>query len=181
MLVWLVAEDGTFIDETNVDAAPKAGETIAAVVQAKLPRFRELSEQFGADVAFVKAADRATVPPGHVPLGNLFDDRVGTSLASAIGSDRFKAVASADSLGVDRVSAGWGNVAEISPGVRFHFIQLGSSSDKHGQVVNDGWNTDGGIRTIGKRSPGNLKRTEQGIGMHANALITFDLDEIRKA
>ena len=28
MLVWLVAEDGTFIDETNVDAAPKVGETI---------------------------------------------------------------------------------------------------------------------------------------------------------
>ena len=97
----------------------------------------------------VKAADRAKAPPGHVPLGNLFDDRAGTSLESAIGSDRFKSVATADSLGVDRVSAGWGNVAQISPGVRFHFIHLGSSGDKHGQIVNDGWNTDGGIRTGG--------------------------------
>ncbi len=28
MLVWLVADDGTYIDETNVDAAPKVGESI---------------------------------------------------------------------------------------------------------------------------------------------------------
>ena len=132
-------------------------------------------------MAFVKNAARAKAPPGHIPLGNLFDARAGTSLESAIASDKFKSAATADSLGVDRISAGWGNVAQISPGVRFHFIHIGSSSNSFGAIVNDGWNTDGGIRTRGKRCPANIGRTEQGIGMHANALITFDLDEIRKA
>ena len=42
MLVWLVAEDGTFIDETNVDAAPKAGETI---VTDRTYQVLELAEQ----------------------------------------------------------------------------------------------------------------------------------------
>jgi len=168
-------------DKAHRQAVRKAGETIAAAVKVQLPRRQALADQFGADVAFVKNADRAKAPPGHIPLGNLFDDRAGTSLESAIGSDQFKSVATADSLGVDRISAGWGNVAQISPGVSFHFIHIGSSSDKFGQIVNDGWNTDGGIRTRGKRCPANIGRTEQGIGMHANALITFDLDEIRKA
>ena len=168
-------------DKAQRQAVKAAGEEIAEAVKARMPRHEELFARFGADVAFVKANDKARVRPGHIPLGNLFDDKSGTSLESAIGSDRFKSVASADSLGVDRIAAGWGNVAQISPGVRFHFIHIGSSSNKYGQIVNDGWNTDGGIRTIGKRSRSNLGRTEQGIGMHANALITFDLDEIRKA
>ena len=168
-------------DKSQRQAVKTAGEAIARAVKARLPRRQELFARFGADVAFVKANDRARVRPGHVPLGNLFDDKAGTSLEAAIGSDRFKSVASANSLGVDRISAGWGNVAQISPGVRFHFIHIGSSSNKHGQIVNDAWNTDGGIRTIGRRAGSNLGRTEQGIGMHANALITFDLDEIRKA
>ncbi len=28
MLVWLIADDGTYIDEVNVDTAPKVGESI---------------------------------------------------------------------------------------------------------------------------------------------------------
>ena len=28
MLVWLIAGDGTFIDETSIDALPKVGESI---------------------------------------------------------------------------------------------------------------------------------------------------------
>ena len=168
-------------DKALREAVQQAGEAIAKAVQARMPRHQQLFDQFGADVAFVKPGQRASVEPGQIPLGNLFDDKTGTSLDAAVSSDRFKSVADAGSLGVDRINYGWGNVAEISKGVRFHFIHIGSSSHKHGQIVNDGWNTDGGIRTIGKRSPGNLKRTEQGIGMHANALITFDLDEIRKA
>ena len=159
----------------------RAGEAIARAVQARMPRHRQLFDQFGADVAFVKPGQRARVEPGQIPLGNLFDDKAGTSLDAAVSSDRFKAVADDGSLGVDRTNFGWGNVAEISPGVRFHFIHIGSSSDKYGQITNDAWNTSGGLRTRGQRAPGNLKRTEQGIGMHANALITFDLNEIRKA
>ena len=61
------------------------------------------------------------------------------------------------------------------------FAYHGDYIRTHGAITNDGWDSQGGIRTIGKSAPGNLPRTEQGIGMHANALITFDLDEIRRA
>ena len=168
-------------DKTLRETVRQQGEAIAAVATAKLPRRESLFKRFGANVAFVSKQDRATVPPGHVPLGNLFDDKAGTSLDAALASDRFKAVASAKSLGVDRTAAGWGNVAQIAEGIRFHFIHLGSDGSKHGSITNDAWNTDGGIRTRGKKTRSNLRRTEQGIGMHANALITFDLDEIRRA
>ena len=168
-------------DKSLRETVKRAGQSIAAAVRDRLPRREQLFAQFGVDVAFVKPGKRAKVTPGHIPLGNLFDDTAGTSLAAALSTDRFKTAATAASLGVDRTNAGWGNEAEISPGVRFQFIHIGSSSDKYGQVTNDAWDTIGGIRTRGRRAPANLKRTEQGIGMHANNLVTFDLDEIRKA
>ena len=175
-----VAQDQS--DDAEVRAAVRQqGEALQQAALATLPRRQELFRRFGENVAFVDARDRAVVTPGHVPLGNLFDDKAGTSLAAALVSDRFKAVATAASLGVDRVTAGWGNVAQIAAGIRFHFIHLGSDDRSHGAIVNDAWGKQGGIRTLGQDSPANLGRTEQGIGMHANALITFDLDEIRRA
>ena len=168
-------------DKSLRQAVRRQGEAIAAIATAKLPGREALFKRFGANVAFVRDRDRAAVRPGQIPLGNLFDDKAGTSLDAALSSDRFKAVANANSLGIDRVAAGWGNVAQIASGIRFHFIQLGSDGNKFGTIANDAWNSDGGIRTRGKKSAANLRRTEQGIGMHANALVTFDLDEIRRA
>jgi len=74
---------------------------------------------------------------------------------------------------------GWGATTEIAPGVKFDFRKLGSDGSKHAAIVNDAWG-EGSLSTLGKPVRENRRR-EQGIGMHANALITFDLDEIRRA
>ncbi len=146
-----------------------------------IARREALRKQFGDNYAFVAAEDRTTVEPGVIPLGNLFDDKKGSLLNSALASDPFRAKANNGSLGVDRVLQGWGGTAEIASGVRFDFRSIGSDSRSHGEVINDGWSSEGGIQTLGKRCRAKIGRTEQGIGMHANALITFDLNEIRRA
>ena len=168
-------------DEKSIADVKQTASRFHEQIQSLLPKREDLFSQFGEDVAFVKAVDRAPVVSGITPLGNLFDDSAGTSLASAVASDRFKTAASNNSLGVDRVTFGWGTTTEIASGIRFNCTQLGSDSAKYGQITNDGWNSIGGIRTTGKSVSASSGRMEQGIGMHANALITFDLDEIRKA
>ena len=60
MLVWLVAEEGTFIDETNVDKVPAVGEEIVVgrtyrVVD--LPPADDNATRLGATVLVVKPAD----------------------------------------------------------------------------------------------------------------------------
>ncbi|MDP6444675.1 MAG: DUF1553 domain-containing protein [Pirellulaceae bacterium] len=143
------------------------------------PRRSALFAQYGANAAFVGKADRATVSAGWIPLGNLFDDGKQTSLEAALVSDKNFATAGSDDLGVQRVVQGWGESAEIAPGVHFNFAKLGSDGSQHGSVVNDGWGS-GSLSTKGRTNRSG-KRDEQGVGMHANALITFDLDEIRRA
>lgn len=152
-----------------------------SIVEGKLPQKQQLFAEFGENVAFVKGEDRAVVPAGVIPLGNLFDDPASVSLQSAISTDKFGAAANDKSLGVDRVVQGWGKQTQIANDLHFEFTQLGSDGSSHGGVINDGWDSTGGIRTEGKPFPSNAKRTEQGIGMHANALITFDLDKLRQA
>ncbi len=149
--------------------------------ESLLPNREILRSQFGDNFAFVAAEDRVDVEPGVIPLGNLFDDKKGTPLRSALASDPFRSKATPASLGVDRVLHGWGEVAEIAEGVRFDFRSIGSDSRGHGEVTNDGWSSEGGIQTLGKSCPSSIARTEQGIGMHANALITLNLDEIRRS
>jgi hypothetical protein len=157
------------------------GQRLQQHAETLIIRRESLRKQFGDNYAFVAAEDRTIVEPGVVPLGNLFDDKKGSLLTSALASDPFRSKASGGSLGVDRVLQGWGGTAEIAPGVRFDFRSIGSDSRRHGDVTNDGWSTEGGIQTLGKRCNSGIGRTEQGIGMHANALITFDLNEIRRA
>ncbi len=141
----------------------------------------ELLRQFGDNFAFISAHDRATLEPGIIPLGNLFDDKKGALLTSAIVSDPFRSKASVGSLGVTRVVHGWGYDTQIADGIQFDFKSIGSDSLQHGEITNDGWSAEGGISTQGKKCESSIGRIEQGIGMHANALITFDLDEIRRA
>ena len=156
-------------------------ERLRVQAESLLPRRESLRKQFGDNFAFVSAEDRMVVEPGVVPLGNLFDDKKGALLTSALASDPFRSTATSASLGVDRVLHGWGGTAEIAAGVRFDFRSIGSDSHRHGDITNDGWSSEGGIQTLGKRCSAAIGRTEQGIGMHANALITFDLDEIRRS
>ena len=154
---------------------------LQTLVQSKMPHRDRLFALFGENVAFVNVADRATVEPGVIPLGNLFDDPAGVSLKSALSIDKFAAAASDKSLAVDRVVQGWGKQTQIAADIHFDFTQLGSDGNTHGGVINDGWDATGGIRTLGQPFPSNAGRTEQGIGMHANALITFNVNELRQA
>ncbi|MDB5346729.1 MAG: hypothetical protein JWP89_5106 [Schlesneria sp.] len=159
----------------------KFASELQTIVESKLPQRESLFAEFGENVAFVKEEDRAVVPAGVIPLGNLFDDPATVSLGAAVVTDKFGAAASDKSLGVDRVVQGWGKQTRIAAGLDFEFTQLGSDGSTHGGVINDGWDASGGIRTLGQGFPSNAKRTEQGIGMHANALITFDLEQLRQA
>jgi mono/diheme cytochrome c family protein len=168
-------------DEAALAAVRTAGDKLQSLVQSKLPQRESLFARFGENVAFVNSEDVAQIAPGTIPLGNLFDDAKGVSLSSALASDKFKAAASEKSLGVDRVVQGWGNRTDVAPGIHIDFQKLGSTSHSYSSVLNDAWENAGGIRTKGERYPSNAPRTEQGIGMHANALITFDLQEIRQA
>ena len=150
-------------------------------VQPKLALRDSLFAEFGENFAFVAESDRAEVVPGVIPLGNLFDDPQGsTSLSAALSTDKFLAAANENAIGVDRVVQGWGRQTQIATGIHFDFSKLGSDERSHGGVINDGWDATGGIRTQGQSFPSNSGRTEQGIGMHANALVTFDLDELRR-
>jgi hypothetical protein len=181
---WLAKQDPQKDLSTDAAALAKVEQfaiELQSLVQAKLPQRDQLFAEFGENVAFVAEADRAVVAPGVIPLGNLFDDPNGVSLSSAIAIDKFGAAASDKSLGVDRVVQGWGKQTQIAPDLHFEFTQLGSDGSSHGGVINDGWDATGGIRTLGQPFPSNAGRTEQGIGMHANALITFDLDQLRQA
>lgn len=170
----------TTVDEARLTQVQTIAESFRVLAASKIERRESLFKRFGDNVAFVRQEDQTIVRPGVIPLGNLFDDSASVSLDAALATDKFKATASADRLGVDRVAFGWGTETRIAPDVQFDFAKLGSSSHRYGAVVNDAWFTQGGISTRGKRQGSNQK-AEQGIGMHANALVTFDIDEIRRA
>ena len=182
---WRAFRDADKIAASNADDQTARLLEIASKLQQRASRMLaqrdSLRQRFGDNYAFVAAEDRTTVELGTIPLGNLFDDKKGSLLNSALTTDPFRSKATAGSLGVDRVLHGWGGTAEIASGVRFDFQSIGSDSRQHGDVTNDGWSSDGGIRTQGAPCSSSIGRTEQGLGMHANALITFDLNEIRRA
>jgi cytochrome c553 len=175
-------QDATDRDEAKETAELTAiAQKLQADAAAILHQREELLHQYGDNFAFLSADDRATAEPGTIPLGNLFDDKKGALLTSAIVSDPFRSTASVGGLGVIRVAHGWGSDTQIADGIQFDFKSIGSDSRQHGKITNDGWSAEGGIRTQGQKCKSSISRTEQGIGMHANALITFDLDEIRRA
>ncbi|MBM83251.1 MAG: hypothetical protein CMJ78_22040, partial [Planctomycetaceae bacterium] len=174
------SQDGKSDLSGDEAAVVKVAESLRGLAESKVERKDDLFAQYGADVAFVNAADKVEVVPGIIPLGNLFDDSQNASLDIALSTDRFGQAASANSLAVDRVANGWGKSTNIAPDVVFSFDKLGSDTRAYGSIVNDAWQTGGALRTTGRRGQSN-KRVEQGIGMHANALITFDLDKIRRA
>jgi hypothetical protein len=59
MLVWLVANDGTYIDETSVETAPKVGENITTDKTYQIvstPEPDENARKLNAQVLVVKEA-----------------------------------------------------------------------------------------------------------------------------
>jgi mono/diheme cytochrome c family protein len=174
-------ETGTIIEPGKPDESTLI-EAIRHDGAVKMPPKHKLPDREIADLTnwVTQGASWPTLSV-KIPLGNLFDDVAETSLGDAVDSDQFKAAADATDLGVDRVVQGWGTQTEIASGIKFDFQSLGSGTETHGLVMNDAWGDNGGIRTLGQKFDSNGPRTEAGIGMHSNALITFDLTEIRKA
>ncbi len=167
-------------DEKRLADVQQIAETFRDLALQKLEHRESLFRQFGENVAFVRQEDRAVLRPGVIPLGNLFDDSASVSLDAAVATDKYRATASEDRLGVDRVLQGWATETRIAPDVQFDFAKLGATSHSFGAVINDASFTSEAISTRGSRF-NSSKRVERGIGMHANALVTFDLDEIRRA
>ena len=168
-------------DELILAKAKEVGVALQQQVEAKLASREKLFELFGENVAFVKSEDVAKVKPGVLPLGNLFDDGKTVPLDGALSSDAFGATAEPSDLGVLKTAFGWGERIHIGPEIDFDFVHLGADDRAYGKVSNDSWLGKDGISTTGQGYQAAGKRQEQGIGMHANALATFDLDEIRKA
>ncbi|MGB7343646.1 MAG: family 16 glycoside hydrolase [Pirellulaceae bacterium] len=136
-----------------------------------------------------KQVTRHRVPLQEIPLGNLFDDPKGTPLRTAIRTDRRGAMASSDSLGVQRVVRGeevQGTIHEIAPGVRMNLDSLGWCEMSSRGVINDSWcpYTLRPIQTQESSEQGDVGEQtigEQGIGLQACQFVTFDIDEIRSS
>jgi len=123
---------------------------------------------------------------GDIPLGNLFDDGKKMSLVNAIATDEFGAYADNSDLGVWTTISGFENPVIVAPGVTFDFQNVGGSKINHSRATNDAIETGDqsrGVRTTGTFEPAIAqgRKFEDGIGLHANNLVTFDLADIRRA
>jgi hypothetical protein len=139
------------------------------------------------------ARDLTVISPEifSVSLGNLFDDDKGVLLSRANFTDEYRASASSSDLGVNNFlegdAYGAGTPAELGAGtgVMFDFDNVGAGGVGVGGLPsNDTFRNfdDKAIRTEGfSSSPYPTTKVEDGIGMHADELLTFDLDELREA
>ena len=120
-----------------------------------------------------------------LPLGNLFDDPAGRKLVDAVPSDSFGAEADVSDLGVDWIATGDFSVPVMISGkaVRFNFASAGAGHEQYGNPTNDCipqeyW----GIRLTGSGAKAvATSKIEDGVGVHSNSLVTFDLNELREA
>ncbi|WP_146588655.1 hypothetical protein [Posidoniimonas polymericola] len=129
-------------------------------------------------------------------LGNLFDDGTTTSLAEAMVTDQYQAAAETTDLGVAAVIDGGldVDVRLAEDGVWFNFVSVGGGGAAVlGLPGNDTYRSllSVPIRTTGEDQPivrvyeltveGATEKIEEGIGISSNELLTFDLDEVRRA
>lgn len=131
---------------------------------------------------------RAKFAGQTVPLGNLFDDSKSSSLTEAVKSDTFQAAGETIDLGIATVHDGGldADVPLAEDGVVFNFSNVGGGGPRViGLPGNDCYRSTKpvAIRTTGQdfAESGPMSKIEDGIGMCANELMTFDLDEIRQA
>lgn len=138
----------------------------------------------GVEVLRVNGPEPDPTEVNRINLDNLFDDAKGSNLALAIASDTYQAEGDASDLGVWTVIDGGLNTGQtIAPGVVFNLANAGGGNNVvGGKPSNDTFRniSSEAIRTVGASSPG-VEKVEDGIGMHADELITFDLDELRTA
>ena len=166
----------------------RAGETGALPIPFEGPRFQVVELAKARSAAAAAKLPRAEPLGDEIWLSNLFDDPQGTPLADAMGTDTFKAKPGSGTLGVHCVVYGGNSAITIAPHVTFDLGNLGwlSAMPPH-LIANDAWTdsngfgSQGGLRLDGTLMDLNERRSEDGIGMHADALLTFDLDEIRAA
>lgn len=138
----------------------------------------------GVEVLRVNGPEPDPTVVNRIKLDNLFDDAKGSNLALAVETDTYQAEGDASDLGVWTVIDGGLNTGQtIAPGVVFSLASTGGGNNVvNGKPSNDTFRSvsPNAIRTIGASNPG-VEKVEDGIGMHADELITFDLDEIRAA
>lgn len=128
----------------------------------------------------------ATLDFHSVPLGNLFDDPQGTLLSDAIATDTFGARGDIGDLGVEVTTDGdFQTVQEIAPALFFDLSNVGSSVDGDGAGAGNDTLSDQSEQPIRTRDVGlsglNEVLVEDGIGLPADELITFNLDDLRDA
>ncbi|MBI1369422.1 MAG: hypothetical protein GC162_12305 [Planctomycetes bacterium] len=131
-----------------------------------------------------ESADRAQFYPGStiaaVPLGALFDDAPGVALIDALATDKPTTSPRSPALGLWRVQTGqMDQPAPIAPGVVFDFASVGGGELSAGPPANQAARAMNGYAiTLPSDAPA---VHHAGIGMHANAFISFDLEAIRAA
>lgn len=123
-----------------------------------------------------------------IPLGNLFDDSKDASISEAVLTDTFCAAAETVDLGVAAVHDGHldTDLLIAEDGVAFNLNNVGGGGPRvKGLPANDSYRStlQVPIRTTGRvfleEELG--EKCEEGVGMCANEMLTFDLEEIRKA
>jgi hypothetical protein len=140
------------------------------------------SQAISADVT------RSHEKPVHtIWLSNLFDDTSYTPLGLAMATDAYQAEVTPDALGVDRVIIGDARdntILEIADKIQLDVKKLGWKDHPEGSAVNDAWakgSHGGPLRLDGTLSPRTGPKIAEGIGMHADSALTFDLDKLRNA
>jgi hypothetical protein len=144
-------------------------------------------ETFKSLAARMAKSDRQQVFMGSIPLGNLFDDRMPMTLAAAIETDTFQACPDSDHLGVQSVLIGGDAIKSLTREIRLDLTNLGWTGQSYSLPCNDAavpnrelqerW----AIHTKGFKPRPAPGKAEDGIGMHTDCVLTFDLDEIRAA
>lgn len=125
---------------------------------------------------------RIALPGLRVPLGNLFDDEKDIPLRRAVASNPFGATADPTDLGVHHMQAGTEDtVVALHEGIRLDLAELGWTNEWYSPPANDAWKPDDTGISTGSDIAQEKRRYEEGIGMHANQLITFDVHKIRAA
>lgn len=122
-------------------------------------------------------------------LGNLFDDSISSTLTSSLATDGFQAAAETIDLGVAAVRDGGLDVDFhlVDGGVQFNLQNVGGGAPRvRGLPSNDTYRSTHATSISTKGTPilsqeENGEKQEEGIGMSANEMLTFDLDEIRSA
>jgi hypothetical protein len=124
---------------------------------------------------------------GPIPLGNLFDDWPNVTLEQAVATDTYAAYPEIGRLGVVRLMVGGADIQEIGLHTRFDLTSVGWTKDYFKWCANDAYIANEAerheqpIRTLGHNRDLKPGKVEDGIGMHANGLITFDIDILREA